>query len=85
MIAKAPWELWAILLSIILIAGLPIIVGIIAIKAFRVVRPADEVVEKRIGTVGNSNKDGFFKVLLVGWLVCGPLYYIVYHATANNL
>jgi hypothetical protein len=85
LIAEAPWELWAILLSIILFAGLPIIVGVIAIKLFRLFRPIEQVEERRIGTVGSSNKDGFFKILLVGWLICGPVYYIVYHVTTNSL
>ena len=78
-LADAPWELWAILLSIVGIAAVPIMVGWLVFKLFRTFKPIEVSTERRIGDFGESNRDGFFRILFVGWLICAPVFYWLYH------
>lgn len=75
----ASWEMWAILIGIILMVALPVVTGILIFRAFRSYRPLEEPEEVSLANLGECNEDGFFKKYVVGWLVCGPIFYLVYN------
>lgn len=73
------WEAWASLLVWILIALFPILVGFVIFKLYRHFRPIIKQEELTgLAAVGTQNQNGFFIKVFVGWLICGPIYYVLY-------
>jgi uncharacterized membrane protein YqiK len=71
-------EAWMFVLLVIAIVVIPIVVGILLIKLYRKFRPLEEFKGNTLAATDNMNRDGFFKIIFVGWAVCGPVFYIVY-------
>lgn len=73
-------DVWMFVLFVIAIIAIPIIVGMLLIKAYRKFRPLEqaEPSSNAVAAIHHVNHDGFFKVMLAGWLVCGPLFYVIY-------
>jgi len=65
---------------IIIAVTLPVLVGLALVKIYRYFVPLDESDSMGIDDIIETNTDSFFKVLIVGWLVCAPFYYWVYEA-----
>ncbi|WP_028877005.1 hypothetical protein [Teredinibacter turnerae] len=72
-----PESIGAMVILILLIA-LPIGVGIAITKLFRQVKPIEKEEVVGLASVGNSTGDGFFKMAVIGWLICAPIYYWAY-------
>jgi hypothetical protein len=71
-------EAWMFVLFVIAIVVIPIVVGIMLVKLYRKFRPLEEFKGNTMAAIHNINRDGFFKIIIVGWAVCGPVFYIVY-------
>lgn len=76
--ADAPWEIWAIIIGVISIVAIPIIVGTVVVRIYRVISPIEPPNEESAAILDDSGRDGFFKILLVGWIICGVACYILY-------
>jgi len=77
-VGDVPLELWSVLLAMVCLAALPIVLGTIFFKILRVFKPLEENPEASLTTLGYEEKDGFFKILLVGWLIFVPLVIVGY-------
>lgn len=64
--------------TIILLTVIPILVGWVLVKVYRVFRPFPKQELSGLASIGVQEKDSFFKFVLVGWIVCGPIYYWAY-------
>ncbi len=74
----ASWEIWVMILAIIVMAILPAIVGLLVFKVFRHFKPLEEPDYTGVISIAHHTKDGFFKAYLVGALICAPMIYIGY-------
>ena len=76
---KTSPEAWMFLVFIICIVVAPILVGLAILKIYRTFRPLEEISSTNtFVAIHEANKDGFFKILIIGWCVCGPLFYYIY-------
>lgn len=75
---KTSPEAWMFVLFVVAIIVIPIFVGIALVKLYRKFRPMEQFEGNAMAAAYNNNHDGFFKILIVGWLVCGPIFYLVY-------
>ena len=62
---------------IILLTLLPILVGWLIIKVYRRISPIQDEELTGLASVGAPERDGFFKIAILGWVVCSPVYYWV--------
>lgn len=65
------------LLLLIVLTLIPIVVGSVFFKIYRHIKPFKVDNLQGLASVGTHPKDGFFKVLIVGWLLCSPVYYVL--------
>ncbi len=72
------WEAWTALLFLIAVTVVPVLVGIGVVKLYRHFKPIQQPQLTGLAAVGTESKDGFFKKVLIGWLVCGPVYFAIY-------
>ena len=75
---KATPEAWLTIVFIIAFTVIPILIGWLAVKIYRIRRPFPKQEHLGLASIGQPTGDGFFKVLLVGWIICGPIYYWLY-------
>lgn len=73
-------EAWMFVLFVIAIIVLPIVVGMMLVKVYRQFKPLEEpkANTNAIAAMHSVNHDGFFKILFIGWVVCGPIFYFIY-------
>ncbi|TQV72134.1 hypothetical protein FLL45_18105 [Aliikangiella marina] len=69
---------------IIIAVTLPVAVGLGLVKAYRHFFPIEQTDSVGIDDIIEPNTDSFFKVLIIGWIVCAPFYYWVYSAGLLN-
>ncbi|XPF95270.1 hypothetical protein ACM9HF_04455 [Colwellia sp. RE-S-Sl-9] len=75
-------EAWLFILIIIASIIGVFVVGAIAVKLYRKFRPFEEEVSDgfSISVSHKAQQDGFFKILLIGLVLCSPALYYVYSA-----
>lgn len=77
---KTAPEAWMLLLMIVAAVLLPVILGTLLLKVYRKFNPLPELSADAINLAMVANqKDGFFKVLLVGAIASSPIYYYCYN------
>ena len=64
--------------TVILLTLLPLLVGWLMVKAYRLFRPINEEELTGLASIGAPERDGFIKIVVVGWAICGPTYYWVF-------
>ena len=76
---KTSPEAWMFVLSVIAVVVLPIIVGILVVRLYRKFKPIEipKTAVPSFATIA-EHQDGFFKILAVGWAICGPVFYLIY-------
>ena len=77
-VGNIPWEMVVIILTFIALAIVPPMVGFWVLKAYRHYRPVQETKQSSSPLAQTKTKDGFMKMLLVGWVICGPIVYGVF-------
>lgn len=77
---KTSPDAWVFVLFVVAVIAIPIIVGMLLVKGYRKFKPFEEpqASANAIAAIDNVKHDSFFKVLIVGWLVCGPIFYFIY-------
>ncbi|WP_086932676.1 hypothetical protein [Agarilytica rhodophyticola] len=75
---REPWEAWALVPAVIGVVAIPIIIGHFILELYYKIRPAQENEKVSLSTLGDNNKSDFFKKLLIGWLICAPIFYWVH-------
>lgn len=75
-IDEAPLELWILLLVLICFSGAPIVVGVLLRKLGCLILSSKSI--EAIGTFSSKGAPSFLKIYFLGWLVCAPIYFIVY-------
>ena len=78
MIRSGPWQLWVGLAIIIAAVATPIIVGTIILRIYRHYKPLKPSELTGLAAIGTEEKDGFFKTLVIGCVVCAPIYAFLY-------
>ncbi|MGB2427054.1 MAG: hypothetical protein ACPH9N_05185 [Alteromonas sp.] len=76
-------EAWMFVAFIVAIVLVPILVGLLIVKAYRSVRPIEVESANTLASLHQKTHDGFFVILLTGWIVCGPLFYWFYSVYLN--
>ncbi|WP_223789530.1 hypothetical protein [Marinicella meishanensis] len=73
-----PWEAQAILGIFLGLGVLPFLTGWLVVRVYRHFKPHED--EDEIGLVTHvaGSEDGFFKKMLVGWLIWGPILWWFY-------
>ena len=76
-------DLWMFIGLIVALVVLPFITGMLAVKLFRKFQPIQ--IEESVSVLNFQQKhhDGFFTMILVGWVFCGPLFYWIYAVYLN--
>lgn len=80
---KIPPVAWAYTALVIAAILLPIAVGVMITKLYRVFHPIQKNQLQGLAAVGHSERDGFFKMVFIGWLICLPIYIVIYQAFAS--
>lgn len=75
---NVPVEMIALVAMVIGPVVLPAAVGYGVVSLYRRLRPIEKEEMVSLATLGNNKKDGFFTFLIVGWVICGPLFYGLY-------
>ncbi len=76
-ISKVPWELLTIIGFFISALVIPFFVGRVVIKLYRKNHP-EKLDEAGFVTRIEGESYGFFKSMLVGWLICIPVILLMY-------
>lgn len=75
---NVPVEMIALVAMAIAAVALPAAVGFGVVTLYRRFRPIEKEEVVSLATLGNNKKDGFFTFLVVGWVICGPIFYWLY-------
>lgn len=73
---KTSAEAWLLVAMIIVLIVSVFIVGLIAVKVYRVFKPIEP--PEFASSIVLPESDGFFKIFFVGILLCSPGLYFVY-------
>lgn len=77
-------EAWMFVGFIIGIVLIPALVGFLVIKLYRIRNPIKVVETNTLAALHQKTHDSFFSILLVGWVICGPMFYWVYSTILNK-
>jgi hypothetical protein len=83
---KTTPEAWMFVFFVVAIIVLPIIIGFMLVKLYRKFKPLEQAKASTnaVAAMHNINHDGFFKILVFGWLICGPIFYLIYTTFLNK-
>jgi hypothetical protein len=74
-----PPEILLLVFGIIALAVIPPLVGFLVLKLYRHYKPNEQDFNRLTEGMPSKTKDGFFKIFLLGWLICGgPVAYLAY-------
>ncbi|GAB2688249.1 hypothetical protein GCM10027170_19580 [Aliiglaciecola aliphaticivorans] len=76
--ARGSLETWVFVLFIVAVVVIPILVGLGFFKLYRLLRPFADTPQQPTSFTYDAPSDSFFKCTFVGWLICAPLFYLVY-------
>ena len=75
---RASPEAWLFVGFIICLVVLPVVAGLIVLKVYRKYKPIEVQETNSIAVLHQKTHDSFFTVLVVGWLICSPIFYWLY-------
>lgn len=78
--ARNSFDLFMAVIILAALLALPVIVGVVVFRLYRRLKPfpqADNPTQSFM-QLDNIQQDGYIRCSVVGWIICGPLYYLIY-------
>ena len=75
---RVPLEMWHLLSAAVMMTVIPIMVGMAVVKTYRKFVPIEPPKTTGLASISEHKGDSFMKMLLIGWLICGPIFYGIY-------
>ena len=71
-------DAWLFVFFVVAVVVLPIVVGFFILKIYRAIKPIE--ISESASSFAKLEKQGdsFFKVLILGWVLCGPVFYYIF-------
>ncbi len=63
------------LLVLLVAFALPLLIGMAIYRGYRLLKPQAEVEVNHISDIDKIGDRFFLKSVIIGWLICGPVYY----------